>query len=67
VLYSNAFVIFEAGDEPFVTAKTYTTELVLSDPADVAIYRAVFEQLTASSLDEAATLQYVSELLVGLG
>jgi transcriptional regulator with XRE-family HTH domain len=66
VLHSNAFVIFEGGEEAFVTAETYTTELVLSDPGDVAIYRGVIDRLASTALEPAEGLRFISDLMARL-
>jgi transcriptional regulator with XRE-family HTH domain len=47
------FVIFELEGEALVTAETYSTELQLRDPSDIARYRQVLDQLRTVAVPDA--------------
>ena len=50
------FVLFELEGEALVTAETYSTELQLHDPHDVARYRQVLDQLRGIVVPDATAL-----------
>jgi transcriptional regulator with XRE-family HTH domain len=43
--YLHPFVIFELGDDPLVTVETYSAEMQVSDPQDVAVYWRTVDRL----------------------
>jgi transcriptional regulator with XRE-family HTH domain len=43
--YLHPFVIFELADDPLVTVETYSAEMQVSDPQDVAVYRRTVDRL----------------------
>jgi transcriptional regulator with XRE-family HTH domain len=43
--YLHPFVIFELDDDPLVTVETYSAEMQVSDPQDVAVYRRTLDRL----------------------
>lgn len=47
------FVVFELEGEALVTAETYSTELQLHDPGDIARYRQVLDQLRTVAVPDA--------------
>jgi len=54
--YLHPFVIFELDDDPLVTVETYSAEMQVSDPQDVAVYRRTIDRLRpAAQWEEDAT------------
>jgi hypothetical protein len=47
------FVLFDMEGESLVTAETYSTELQIRDPSDVARYRQVVERLRPAAVPDA--------------
>ncbi|WP_026116310.1 helix-turn-helix domain-containing protein [Nocardiopsis valliformis] len=61
-LQSNGFLLFETQDEPTVIVETFTRELRITDPQEVAQYRDIHTRLTEHALSEDDSRTYIRDL-----
>src|SRR2546430_1414219 len=63
VYRSHGFIIYDVPDEgSFVTIETYTRELTLTDPQEVAVYQRVYESLPSHALPGEDARQFLLKL-----
>lgn len=65
-LQSNGFLLFETPDEPTVIVETFTRELRITDPQEVAQYRDIHTSLTGQALAEDDSRTYIRDLAASL-
>ena len=65
-LQSNGFLLFEVPEEPTVMVETFTRELLLTDPDEVAQYRDIHARLTGHALSEDDSRASIQDLAARL-
>lgn len=65
-LQNNGFLLFEIPDEPTVMVETFTRELLLTDPDEVAQYRNIHARLTGYALSEDDSRSFIRDLAARL-
>lgn len=65
-LQSNGFLLFEVPDEPTVIVETFTRELRLTDPDEVAQYRDIHTRLIDHALSEDDSRAFIQDLAARL-
>lgn len=65
-LQSNGFLISEAPDEAAVIVETFTRELFITDPEEVAQYREIHARLSNHALSEDDSRTYIRDLTASI-
>lgn len=65
-LQSNGFLISEAPDEAAVIVETFTRELFITDPEEVAQYREIHARLSNHALSEDDSRAYIRDLTTSI-